>query len=73
MKYANKPSASSDKNVSDSSVPKKIKPISSVPAAKSTKKTPIKSSKKKPTKKGESKNPLSMTDLYEKENPFVSD
>jgi predicted nucleotidyltransferase len=51
MKYANKPSASSDKNVSDSSVPKKIKPISSVLAAKSTKKTPIKSSKKKPTVK----------------------
>jgi hypothetical protein len=53
----------------NSSVPKMVKPVNTVPPAKSMKKTAEKSStkKKKTTKKGESKQALTMTDLYGKE------
>jgi len=58
------------------SVSKMIKPITTVPPSKSKGKTPTKSSsnKKKPTKskRGTTKTALSMTNLYEKENPFIS-
>ena len=58
------------------STPNMIEPISAVPPNKPKKKTPTKSAlkKKKPSKskKGTSKTALSMTDLYEKENPFIS-
>jgi len=53
-----------------------IKPISSVSPSKSKKRILTKSAskKKKPSKskRGETKTALSMTDLYEKENPFIS-
>jgi len=53
-----------------------IEPISIFPPSKPKRKTPIKSaSKKKKTpksKKGESKSALSMADLYEEENLFIS-
>jgi len=59
-----------------SSAPKMIEPITTVPSTKPKKKTSTKSTtkKKKPSKskKGESKAPLTMADLYEKENAFVS-
>jgi len=53
-----------------------IEPISSVSPSKSKKKilTKFASKKKKPSKskRGETKTALSMVDLYEKENPFIS-
>jgi len=56
--------------------PKMVEPITTASSPKSKRKTPTKSSLKKKkapkTKRGESKTPLSMADLYEKENPFVS-
>jgi len=67
---------SSEPQETNTTIPKMIEPISSVPPSKRKRKTPIKSaSKKKNTsksKKGESKTSLSMSDLYEKENPFIS-
>jgi len=59
-----------------SSVPKMVKPITTVPPTKPKKKASSKSAikKKKPSKskKGESTVPLTMNDLYVKENPFES-
>jgi hypothetical protein len=56
--------------------PKQIDPISTVTSPKSEKKTATKCFSKKrmapKTKRGESKTPLSMFDLYQKENPFIS-
>jgi len=51
-----------------------IEPLTAVPPMKPKKKTASKSTskKKKAVKKGESKVALSMSDLYEKENPFVA-
>jgi hypothetical protein len=55
---------------------KMINPISTVTSPKFEKKTVVKCPTKKKmapkTKRGESKTPLSMFDLYEKENPFIS-
>ena len=60
----------------DSSTPKLVEPITIVPPTKPKRKTSTKSAAKKmrhsKSKKGESKVPLTMGDLYEKENPFVS-
>jgi len=59
-----------------SSVPKMVKPITTVPPTKPKKKASSKSAikKKKPSKskKGESKVPLTINDLYVKENLFES-
>jgi hypothetical protein len=77
MKFKNDPSVSSEKKTvehqeSSSSAPKMVKPLNVVPPAKPIRKPAAKSSskKKKSTKKGESKVALTMSDLYEKENPF---
>jgi len=57
-------------------VPKMIKPITTVPRNKSKGKTSINSSSKRKkltkSKRGTTKTTLSMTDLYEKKNPFIS-
>jgi len=57
-------------------IPKMIEPISTVPPRKFKRKTPIKSAYKKKKnlkyKKSESKSVLSMAELYEEENPFIS-
>jgi len=57
----------------DSSAPKLIEPLTTVPPMKPKKKVVSKSTskKKKAIKRGESMVALSMSDLYEKENPFV--
>jgi hypothetical protein len=53
-----------------------VEPITTVTSPKSEKKTIAKSASKNKlapkTKRGESKTPLSMTDLFEKENHFIS-
>jgi len=62
----------SDQHLTDSSAPKIVEPLTIVPPTKPKKKTTSKSTsrKKKNVKRGESKVALSMSDMYEKENPF---
>jgi len=81
MSTKTNPHATEEKLVSEpheisSSIPKMVEPIRVVPPTKPKGKTSTKSTgkKKKPSKlkKGESKVPLTMVDLYEKENPFIS-
>ena len=81
MKFKTDVCGSKEKNPADQTstntpTPKMVEPITTVSPPKSKMKTLTKSSlnkKKAPkTKKGESKTPLSMVDLYEKENPCVS-
>jgi len=57
----------------DSSALKLIEPLTTLPPMKPKKKAVSKSAskKKKVVKRGESKVALSMSDLYEKENPFA--
>ena len=64
----------SDQQNTDSSIPKMIEPLTTIPPTKPKKKNAPKSAakKKKSSKKGESKVALDMTDLYVKENPFKS-
>ena len=74
MKFKTDISVSEEKNSTDqqgldTSIPKMVVPITTVSSPKSKKTTTTKSPK---TKRGESKAPLSMADLYEKENLFVS-
>lgn len=77
MKLKNNTSVFDEKNTTeqqktDSSAPKVIEPLTVVPPTKPKKKTASKltSKKKKTVKKGDSKVALSLSDLYEKENPF---
>lgn len=81
MIFKNDPQAIKENSVSErretsSSIPKMGEPITKVSSLKTKKKTATKSASKKKTgpktKRGESKTPLSMGDLYEKENTFIS-
>jgi hypothetical protein len=77
MKFKTNTSVSTEKKTTEqreivSSAPKMVKPLSVVPPSKPNKKNAVKPSsrKKKTVKKGESKVALSMSDFYEKGNPF---
>ncbi|KEH22345.1 hypothetical protein MTR_7g444780 [Medicago truncatula] len=77
MKFKNDPPVSSDKNSTkpqktESTIPKRVEPLTTIPPSKSNKKTVDKSTskKKKTVKKGEPKVPLSMTDLNKTKNSF---
>jgi len=79
MKFKTNSSVTNEKNTTEqqkteSSAPKMIEPLTTVPPMKPKKKTTSKSTtkKKKVVKKGESKVALSMSNLYEKENPFAA-
>lgn len=77
MKFKNDPPVSSDKNSTkpqktESTIPKRVEPLTTIPPSKSNKKTVDKSTskKKKTVKKGEPKVALSMTDLNKTKNSF---
>jgi len=81
MIFKNDPQATEENSTSEPretsfSLPKLVEPITMVSSPKSKKKTATKSASEKKTapktKRGESRTPLSVADLYEKENPFVS-
>ena len=81
MIFKNNPQATKDNSASEplktsSSIPKMVEPITTVSSYKSKNKTATKSASKKKksskSKRGKPKTSLSMADLYEKENHFVS-